>query len=786
MKLRKLILLIALIFSATIYSQNSICGTQNGKTLNPETVINSGIYSASTDENYLNTFPQRNLNIAIWGIERTDGLQSISQLDAYNMMEYLNGVYNEFNVCFNLMHFGYIVSDEHYDTTSTNIYQLFDESQINSYDGIAIRVIVPHNLNFRGIAWGSSKLSIKADQITTGIFIHEIGHNLGLKHTHHHFDSSICETVTRDSNDQNYNANIFGDSVTDTQASPEFYGSNMQYVSMDCNTYTGNLTDCEGTPYTITVNEIQNFMAYTRQHCRTLFTTGQKIRIHETIEYHSNGHYINILDDDYIDLYSSNSNLDNGIEPDGQTGVIWDSPDIWVRNQQDGFDVHEHEDLHYIDDNTPVYVYVRLKNKSCNPSLGTDSLELYWAKGGIGEQIWPDVWQGFNNSFNSLDIGNQIGSQNIPITGSEDETILEFQWQPKNPDVYENAGFTSKPWMFCFLSRIVSAEDPITFPEGSSAATNTRNNNNIVYKNTTTVNLSQNSYIGSISAGNYNTTERVKSNINFFTNENNLIWQEAEIRVKLSENLWNTWQESGGHATNIKVSSLSDREVYILGNNSSLDNIDFKPNEWGILTPQINFLIRKVTDATYTLNVSQTISESGMVLGGFTYHINRDYSRQYFTANAKVEVDQNNTIIDAESINENAIYNWYDQDGKFIISSQTLSVTNAALKDYKLEVIAESDGHKDYKTFTVKESRNIESIFPNPTQNDFNINYNIGTASTGYIIVTHVITGVSYNYLLDVTATYGTINLSNKPSGQYIINLVTDNVIVDTKHLLKN
>jgi Ni,Fe-hydrogenase I large subunit len=174
------------------------------------------------------------------------------------------------------------------------------------------------------------------------------------------------------------------------------------------------------------------------------------------------------------------------------------------------------------------------------------------------------------------------------------------------------------------------------------------------------------------------------------------------------------------------------------------------------------------------------------VLGGFTYNINRNSSRQYFTADATIEDDLNNTELEAKDINENATYNWYDEDGNFISSGQTLSVTKAKLKNYKLEVIADSDGHKDYKTFTVKEDRSITSISPNPTLNDFTINYKVGTANSAFITITNVMTGVSNNYILDLSNNSKSINLSNNPSGQYIINLVTDNVIVDTKNLLKN
>jgi hypothetical protein len=445
-----------------------------------------------------------------------------------------------------------------------------------------------------------------------------------------------------------------------------------------------------------------------------------------------------------------------------------------------------HQDLEYVDDNTPVYVYVKVKNKSCNPSSVNDTLRLYWAKGGIGQQTWPDVWTGLNNSSSVLDIGDPIGSQAIPALQKDEEAILEFSWQPKNPDHYENAGFTNKPWMFCFLSRIESVNDTMTAPEGPNVAENTRNNNNIVYKNTTTVNISGSSEIGSISAGNYNRLQPLTSNINFFTNQGNPIWQEAEIRVRLSENLWQAWQNSGAQSHNVKIFNTSQREISINGNNSSLDNISFAPGEWGIITPRVNFLIKQVSRVTYTLHVNQTESSSGEVLGGFTYHINRNSTRPNFKAEIHQDNTQDETRLEADDINEVAEYNWYDEDGNFVSSGTTLTITNSLLKEYTLEVIANSDGHKDYKTFTAREVRSITEMSPNPTQNDVTIYYNIGSANTAFITVTNITSGVSNNYILDVSQTHKTINLNIEPAGQYIVNLVTDNAIVDTKQLIKN
>ncbi len=292
-----------------------------------------------------------------------------------------------------------------------------------------------------------------------------------------------------------------------------------------------------------------------------------------------------------LDLTIRNSKDDFGVEPDNVTDPIWDSPDIWVRNQPDGLLVQENQDLNYLSDQTPVYVYVKVTNKSCETSLGTEQLYLYWAKGGLS-QVWPTIWTG--SILNGLPTGDDIGNLSIPTLAPGETKILEFQWIPENPDVYETNGF-SKPWMFCFLARIVAPNDPMTFVEGSNAATNTRNNNNIAYKNATVLNVSGGPK-GTITAGNMFNDNPTTVDFNFYTigESDTNIWDQAEVYVKLDKTIWDNWQSSGGLSNNIRIVDATKHVILLTGNNANLSNINFSPGEWGLITLGVNFLTEKV------------------------------------------------------------------------------------------------------------------------------------------------------------------------------------------------
>ena len=106
------------------------------------------------------------------------------------------------------------------------------------------------------------------------------------------------------------------------------------------------------------------------------------------------------------DVYMKDTPADTGIEPNPDTGPMWVTEDIWVRNNPDPgyqpFPFPEltppwtplpHENPEYRDPkfSTPNYVYIRVRNRGTAASTGTERLRLYWAKASTGLG-WPAQW----------------------------------------------------------------------------------------------------------------------------------------------------------------------------------------------------------------------------------------------------------------------------------------------------------------------------------------------------------------------------------------------------------
>jgi hypothetical protein len=233
-----------------------------------------------------------------------------------------------------------------------------------------------------------------------------------------------------------------------------------------------------------------NYMDYTDDACMVMYTAGQSARANATL----NGVRAALLGSQSavppltaaaVDLWAQNTPLDIGDEPDLTSTVMWDSDDIWVRNQNDGTTNQEHQNPeHRTAGGAPNYVYVRIRNRGCS-SAGTATVKLYWAKASSGLS-WPAPWDGSVTSPALM--GGAIGTLPSGSVAAGGFVILAFPWMPPDPADY--ASFGADQAHFCLLARIeTSTTSPygMTVPETSNLYANVRNNNNIVWKNVTVV-----------------------------------------------------------------------------------------------------------------------------------------------------------------------------------------------------------------------------------------------------------------------------------------------------------
>ncbi len=781
--MKKRIFLLAILLHLSIISSfgQQLCNTPavtNNNLLNNSSFLRT----SSNNNNYC-------LRVYFHVIRRSDGTGGQSTASVNSAFQLLNQDFNPHNISFSWNNvIDYINNTSYYNSPNANIFTVNNNSNgidIYLYDdlapagGLANGVGGAADFYVAGKFWNSPFQSLVTSHVTS----HEMGHVLFLWHTHHGTfneggnDNPCAELVN------GTNASTCGDYVVDTPADPHIQFN----VNSNCQ-WLGSGSDLNGQQYN---PDEQNIMAYTIPQCMSYFTALQGLRMRNsisTLPYLQQCLTNSCCAATTADLYIKDSSNDNGTEPNNITQYMWTSDNIWVRNNNDSGLIHENPD--YSANGNPNYVKVRVINKSCVTSTGNEQLKLYWAKASTGLS-WPNPWNGgILEPVTNASMGQQIGTLTIPVLQAGQEAILTFPWQVPNP-----ANYSQDQWHFCLLARIEATNDPMTSIETSDINANTRNNNNIAWKNVTVVDILPNNKAnpgGVVAVANpFNQTR--KFNLELVKDQletGQAIFEEAEVTLKMDQILFDAWKK-GGSLSNQLAKTRDEKIKIVTGDNVILKNITFNPKQLGMLNLKFNFLTKKLTGKSkFTYHVIQRDAITNKIIGGETYVIKKQ-ARPALVANAGETkmVNKNEPItINASQISEPAIYNWYDTEGNLVFTGKDLTIATQVATKYKLEVIATADGFKDYSEVQVNiKPSTLNTIAPNPARNNVTIGYKLNEVGSAYLMVIgyYGINGTSNNYILDVNSNETNLNVSNYPSGFYTVALVVNGEIVDAKTLIK-
>lgn len=282
-----------------------------------------GVYSRSVDEDFLSTFEPVTFTIFFWGINNDDAsnVPTINEATVQEAITRINNDFNPFNIFFRLKGF----DNQSYNSSAHHIGANLEE--IGTYakqNGFitpnTFNVYVPENHGPGGgeARFNSTICAVERDNFQDYTLTHELAHDFFILHTREFFNTEECERVTRDPNDPNYNATFAGDRIPDTAASPRYNLATIDEELDEENClYIGDLVDCDGTPYEIFQEDILNFMSAFAFSCRSIFSTGQKIRMHESILADVNNVFVKAKITSISDPNFEQFLINQGIDSDG-------------------------------------------------------------------------------------------------------------------------------------------------------------------------------------------------------------------------------------------------------------------------------------------------------------------------------------------------------------------------------------------------------------------------------------------------------------------------------------
>ncbi|MFT6981291.1 MAG: hypothetical protein ACJAUD_000054 [Crocinitomicaceae bacterium] len=490
-----------------------------------------------------------------------------------------------------------------------------------------------------------------------------------------------------------------------------------------------------------------------------------------------------------FDLYARDHYLDYGA--DACYPFTWDydeSPDIWVRNQDDGETIQEHEDYlnFYNSGGTAAtkYVYVRVSNAGCNASTGNEILELN-TTAAMTSGNWPNGWTNFNGG------GQYIGSAPIPIVPAGGSQIVKVPW-----DLMYNISS-------CILARITNeTNDPIG-PLPADLSLPVYNQNNIALRNVIIYNMGPlvpypifdkdiMPHGHEVSFTNSGTVAEL-FDFSFISEANALghhLNDDAEVTMRFNDESWDLFSEVVADRSDIRITG--PKSIQFLASQVDLDDIELDAGVtyqafigYSFLTQQIN------EEDEYEINFVQKYSALDPIVGdhwtgGLHYKVRRN-DRATFLADAGA--DQTITIgetaiLEAADINEPAAYNWSILGKRSFESGLEVEVSPTNTTTYELEVIATADGFKDYDEVTVNVYEYvIQSVSPNPASTTITVDYLAATAANAQLDIIGLNSNDFMTHTLDTTLSSSTFDISQLSTGIYSVILICDGVLVDVVQL---
>jgi hypothetical protein len=210
--------------------------------------------------------------------------------------------------------------------------------------------------------------------------------------------------------------------------------------------------------------------------------------------------------------------VDPGTEPNPDPTAMWLSNQIWVRHAADGIMAHQNPEL----GSTPNYIYARVRNRGTT-TLNTVRAMIYVATASTGLG-YPQGW-------------TLVGESTVVNLAPGASTfITPVPWFPPATGHY------------CLFVRLISDQDPMTFAEGINHDANTRNNNNIAWRNVDVFDLVANAagQAEVLIANTQHGDAELALNFDMLPDDRGItLFDLAVVDVKLSEKLRQYLEEQG-------------------------------------------------------------------------------------------------------------------------------------------------------------------------------------------------------------------------------------------------
>ncbi len=491
-------------------------------------------------------------------------------------------------------------------------------------------------------------------------------------------------------------------------------------------------------------------------------------------------------------LYVRDNLQDVGYYTYTSTGTYWNSPDIWVRNSDDGFSNQENDHL-LVGNDQKLYVYVRVNNRGYRDYVDPSKyLHLYWKENTL------------NMSKNAVyGTGSQYGGKITALSldtaiASDTSCIYRYTWQLPATLVsrFSNNGNILDIEVLALVNDTIVS----VIPEDAGGMIALRENSNVAMRKENTIKPSLGKLINIppfdylrrvkipvyISPSESNTASKITLEIDAASVGN--LFTYCSFYLELSPGIYAS--SSNLPRYNITTTNSAPRKYKLNGDGSyfslivpqgGIDSLVFYC-DYTQLQPSndINSILHlKLTNANDSLLDVETYrvfiagnSGGGPGGPGIITMTGNDGSSQLV----------------ATGIEDPSQLEWYSPHQELIGENETLQLAaNRQQGTYTLRVASKLTGAVSFATTTIVDENAIENVTPNPFSSEFTVHLTCPVNTTRVIRISPIGgNGRVAEYPVAAGEHEVIIPAKNCPSGIYIVNLIEDGMITGSYRIIKN
>lgn len=464
--------------------------------------------------------------------------------------------------------------------------------------------------------------------------------------------------------------------------------------------------------------------------------------------------------------------------------LFWNNPYIWIRNQNDGKDVHVTEKP-IIEAGKPIYVYTQVRNKGVKSYTDRRiGVKTFWTKSNAVPNLAD--WKGY-------------ATKDEYVGGEFSTKTVKDELQPGSTSIIEmNHYFTDDDLdtlqkddaNLCILAYIKRQSDNEGFPVDSNDIAAVWDTDKLGQSNVILQELKYEDFLQadildvdlsnkSSSFKNWNIDVRISNYIDS-------IKSKANVALRLSPSLMTSWNNGNQQCINIKEVDRANCGFHVDGDSASLGVIKLQPYQRGKIGIKCNFFAENAITEKKQFDVDVAVRDNatGQILGGETFRIIQ-YPRPAINPHIETTKINGKTTLTATNVSENVIYKWYNEQGELVGEGNTFAVpAGVSASSYRVKAEALSDGAISYSAMEPAESSTIKSVQSDP--GSVNVIFE-GPANSGTTLRLASATGNApvTEYSVEAGSTVCNIPADNLASGVYQVTMVENGVVVGTKKFTK-